>query len=139
MTGAEGLPAPRDAGNVLRPFTTLKLSVRLPPDVDAAAASDALISAIRTDEGARVTIDLEAAGQGWVAPPLDPATEAAVAAASIEHFGRPPGYVGEGGSIRSWPISNGASPEPVRGRGVLGPHSTLMAPTSRSTSRPPRP
>ena len=71
MTGADGLPKPRDGGNVLRPSTTLKLSLRLPPDVDAQAATDALISAIRTDEGAHITIDLEAAAQGWIAPPLE--------------------------------------------------------------------
>ena len=36
VTGADGLPKPRDGGNVLRPSTTLKFSLRLPPDVDAA-------------------------------------------------------------------------------------------------------
>ncbi len=129
VTGADGLPAPRQAGNVLRPFTTLKLSVRLPPDVDAAAATDALISAIRTDEGARVTIDLEAAGQGWVAPPLDPGTEAAVAAASTEHFGRPPGYVGEGGSIPFLAgLQRGFPGTQFVATGVLGPHSNAHGP-----------
>ena len=42
VTGADGLPKPSDGGNVLRPSTTLKLSLRLPPDVDAEAACDAL-------------------------------------------------------------------------------------------------
>ncbi len=64
VTGADGLPTPRDGGNVLRPWTTLKVSVRLPPDVDAQAATDALVSAIRTDEGAHVTIDLMQAAAG---------------------------------------------------------------------------
>ncbi len=68
VTGADGLPTPRQGGNVLRPSTTLKFSLRLPPDVDAAAAGDALLSAITTDEGAHITIDMEAAAQGWVAP-----------------------------------------------------------------------
>ena len=35
VIGADGLPTPREGGNVLRPSTTLKLSLRLPPDVDA--------------------------------------------------------------------------------------------------------
>ena len=38
VTGAEGFPAPQDAGNVLRPYTAFKLSLRLPPLVDAAQA-----------------------------------------------------------------------------------------------------
>ena len=42
VTGADGLPKPRDGGNVLRPSTTLKFSLRLPPDVDAQVATDAL-------------------------------------------------------------------------------------------------
>jgi acetylornithine deacetylase/succinyl-diaminopimelate desuccinylase-like protein len=35
VIGAAGLPAPEHAGNVLRPQTTLKLSLRLPPTLDA--------------------------------------------------------------------------------------------------------
>src|SRR5699024_5950227 len=34
VTGAEGLPTLQDAGNVLRPYTAFKLSLRLPPLVD---------------------------------------------------------------------------------------------------------
>jgi len=32
ITGAEGLPPVARAGNVLRPYTTLRLSMRLPPN-----------------------------------------------------------------------------------------------------------
>ncbi|MGZ5011397.1 MAG: M20/M25/M40 family metallo-hydrolase, partial [Methylobacter sp.] len=39
VTGAAGLPSLANAGNVLRPLTTLKLSLRLPPTVDAQAAA----------------------------------------------------------------------------------------------------
>src|SRR3954470_21297291 len=38
VIGADGLPKPSDAGNVLRPGTTLAISLRLPPTADAAAA-----------------------------------------------------------------------------------------------------
>ena len=45
VTGAEGLPLPANAGNVLRPKTALALSLRLPPTVKAergrVAAEDA--------------------------------------------------------------------------------------------------
>ncbi len=51
VTGADGLPAFRSAGNVLRPQTTLKLSFRLPPTLapadGVAAPSSARWSATR--------------------------------------------------------------------------------------------
>ena len=42
VTGLEGAPPPSNAGNVLRPFTTAKLSLRLPPTVDADKAAERL-------------------------------------------------------------------------------------------------
>ena len=129
VTGADGLPKPRDGGNVLRPSTTLKLSLRLPPDVDAQAASDALISAIRTDEGAHITIDLEAAAQGWVAPPLDAGVAATLSAVSKERFGRDFGSIGEGGSIPFLAdLQKGFRGTQFVATGVLGPHSNAHGP-----------
>ena len=129
VTGADGLPKPRDGGNVLRPSTTLKLSVRLPPDVDAQAATDALISAIRTDEGAHVTIDLEQAAQGWIAPPLDPGVAATLTAVSKERFGHDVGLVGEGGSIPFLAdLEKGFPGTQFVATGVLGPHSNAHGP-----------
>jgi acetylornithine deacetylase/succinyl-diaminopimelate desuccinylase-like protein len=129
VTGMDGLPAVVDAGNVLRPFTTAKLSLRLPPDVDAQTAADALISAITTTEGAHVTIDLEGVADGWVAPPLDDHNLAAVTRVSEESFGRPIGFHGEGGTIpfladlkRSFPGTQFVA------TGVLGPHSNAHGP-----------
>ena len=42
VTGAAGLPSIDSAGNVLRPKTTLKLSLRIPPTVDAQRATQVL-------------------------------------------------------------------------------------------------
>jgi len=129
VTGAEGLPALRDGGNVLRPYTTTKFSLRLPPDVDAQVAADALISAITTDEGAHITIDLETPANGWYSPPLDPDVTAALTRASVDRFGRPPGSFGEGGTIpfladlqKSFPGTG------IVALGVLGPHSNAHGP-----------
>ena len=129
VTGADGLPKPRDGGNVLRPSTTLKFSLRLPPDVDAQAASDALISAITTDEGAHVTIDMEAAAQGWVAEPLREDI-AAVLEPGVQRALR----ARPGRGRRGWldPVPG----RPQRGfpgtqfvaTGVLGPHSNAHGP-----------
>lgn len=127
--GADGLPKPGEAGNVLRPSTTLKFSVRLPPDVDAQVACDALISAIRTDEGAHVTIDVEAAAQGWVAPPLDAAIKATLDRVSTARFGHVSGAVGEGGSIPFLAdLQKGFPGVQFVATGVLGPHSNAHGP-----------
>ena len=129
VTGADGLPKPQDGGNVLRPWTTLKLSLRLPPDVDAQVATDALISAIRTDEGAHITIDLEGAAQGWIAPPLDPSVAATLSAVSKERFGHEHGVVGEGGSIPFLAdLQKGFPGTQFVATGVLGPHSNAHGP-----------
>jgi acetylornithine deacetylase/succinyl-diaminopimelate desuccinylase-like protein len=129
VIGMDGIPAVRDGGNVLRPFTTAKLSLRLPPDVDAQAAADALISAVTTDEGAHITIDLEGVANGWVAPPLDGNNRAALERASQASFGQPVGFHGEGGTIpfladlkRSFPSTQFVA------TGVLGPHSNAHGP-----------
>jgi acetylornithine deacetylase/succinyl-diaminopimelate desuccinylase-like protein len=129
VTGADGLPKPRDGGNVLRPSTTLKFSLRLPPDVDAEAATDALVSAIRTDEGAHLTIDLEASAQGWLAPPLDDDLAATLEHVSKERFGRTWGAVGEGGSIPFLAdLQRGFPDTQFVATGVLGPHSNAHGP-----------
>jgi acetylornithine deacetylase/succinyl-diaminopimelate desuccinylase-like protein len=129
VIGMDGIPAVRDGGNVLRPFTTAKVSLRLPPDVDAQTAADALISAITTDEGAHITIDLDGVANGWVAPPLDGPNAAALDRASQAAFGRTIGFHGEGGTIpfladlkRSFPATQFVA------TGVLGPHSNAHGP-----------
>lgn len=129
VIGIEGIPALRDGGNVLRPSTTLKLSVRLPPDVDAQVAADTLISAMTTDEGAHITIDLETPANGWYSPPLAPEVTQALTRALMDRFGRPPGSFGEGGTIpfladlqRSFPGTG------IVALGVLGPHSNAHGP-----------
>ncbi len=129
VVGADGLPAPRDGGNVLRPSTTLKLSLRLPPDVDAERACDALISALRTDEGAHITIDVEGVAQGWIAPPLEADVASTLARVSTERFGRAPGFVGEGGSIPFLAdLQRGFPGTQFVATGVLGPHSNAHGP-----------
>src|SRR5205807_7526237 len=74
ITGAAGLPLPTDGGNVLRPKTALKLSLRLPPTVDAQHAARRLKEIVESDPpyGARVTFDVEAPGNGWDAPAMSP-------------------------------------------------------------------
>src|SRR3954467_468244 len=49
VTGMNGLPEPENAGNVMLPFTTATLSLRLPPSLDAEGA-DALLHKLLTEQ-----------------------------------------------------------------------------------------
>jgi acetylornithine deacetylase/succinyl-diaminopimelate desuccinylase-like protein len=101
VIGAAGLPALDSAGNVLRPHTALKLSLRLPPTGDAVAAAAALQTLLTADPpyGAQVTFTPEQSARGWNAPSLAPWLEESLARASRNCFGREVCYHGEGGTI----------------------------------------
>jgi acetylornithine deacetylase/succinyl-diaminopimelate desuccinylase-like protein len=101
ITGAAGLPALADGGNVLRPFTSLKLSLRIPPTLDAAGAARRLREVLEAEPpyGARVRFTVESLSPGWDAPATEPWLLDAVHAASRRQFGRPAMFTGLGGSI----------------------------------------
>ncbi|MEM6641213.1 MAG: peptidase dimerization domain-containing protein, partial [Pseudomonadota bacterium] len=131
ITGAEGLPSIDSAGNVLRPSTQVKLSFRLPPSADPAAAADAVKRELERDppHGARVHFDVESAMGGWNAPAVSPWLYEALLAGSRDYFGRDVMYMGTGGSI---PLM-GMLGEKFPGvqflvTGLLGPHSNAHGP-----------
>jgi acetylornithine deacetylase/succinyl-diaminopimelate desuccinylase-like protein len=131
LTGIDGLPKPGDAGNVLLPYTTAKLSLRLPPTVDAGAAGGALKQLLEGDPpyGAKVTYTPQAASAGWNAPALAPWLEQSLARASEAAFGAPPAYMGEGGSIPFMAMLGERFPQAqFVVTGVLGPHSNAHGP-----------
>ncbi|GLZ37489.1 M20/M25/M40 family metallo-hydrolase [Actinokineospora sp. NBRC 105648] len=101
VIGASGFPEPVDAGNVLRPFTTLTLSFRLPPTADSAAAFAAVRDALTADVpyGATVELDRVENADGWNAPALAPWLRTALDEVSEIVFDNPWGTVGLGGSI----------------------------------------
>jgi len=131
ITGAGGLPALDSAGNVLRPSTSVKVSLRLPPTLDAAKAGEVLKKLFEKDPpyGAKVQFDLEKASGGWNAPALSAWLERSVDAASRAYFGAPPAYNGEGGTI---PFMGMLGEKFPRAQflitGVLGPHSNAHGP-----------
>jgi acetylornithine deacetylase/succinyl-diaminopimelate desuccinylase-like protein len=131
VTAMAGYPAPENGGNVLLPYTTAKLSLRLPPTADAAAARAAVKHALERDPpyGAAVTFEAPRGEDGWNAPPLAPWLEAALDKAAEAAFGKPVGFIGEGGSIpfmamlaRKFPGAQFVV------TGVLGPHSNAHGP-----------
>jgi acetylornithine deacetylase/succinyl-diaminopimelate desuccinylase-like protein len=101
IIGAAGLPAPADGGNVLRPQTSLKLSMRIPPTLDAARADRRLREILEADPpyGAKVRFTSATPSPGWDAPAAEPWLSEAVHDASRRHFGRPAMFMGLGGSI----------------------------------------
>ncbi|MGE0742483.1 MAG: M20/M25/M40 family metallo-hydrolase [Hyphomonadaceae bacterium] len=131
VTGFAGAPAPRDAGNVLRPFTEAKLSLRVPPTANAKAASVELKRILESDPpyGARVSYEGEKDGSGWNAPQTAPWLEAALEDASHAAFGKPMAMMGEGGSIPFMGMLGEKFPEAqFVVTGVLGPHSNAHGP-----------
>ena len=131
VTGADGLPATRSAGNVLRPATTLKLSFRLPPTMDAVKASKAVRGALERDPpyGSRVTVKIESAMAGWNAPAVAPWLEDSMQRASREFFGRDAMYMGTGGSIPFMGMLGERFPgTQFLITGVLGPKSNAHGP-----------
>jgi acetylornithine deacetylase/succinyl-diaminopimelate desuccinylase-like protein len=131
VTGVDGMPALSSAGNVLRPFTAVKLSLRLPPTLEGRRAGDLLKQTLERDPpyGAQVTLDLEKASTGWNAPALSPWLSQAIDEASREFFGQPAMYMGEGGTIPFMGMLGEKYPNAqFMITGVLGPHSNAHGP-----------
>ncbi|WP_288897338.1 M20 family metallopeptidase [uncultured Delftia sp.] len=131
VTGAEGLPALQDAGNVLRPYTAFKLSLRLPPLVDAAACVQEMKALLEDNAPyqARVTWQGLSGASGWNAPAMDGWFEDALNAASQAHFGASCGYIGQGGTIPLMNmLSQGFPKAQMMVCGVLGPKSNAHGP-----------
>ncbi|MDH3300637.1 MAG: M20/M25/M40 family metallo-hydrolase [Acidimicrobiia bacterium] len=99
--GADGIPPSAVAGNVLRPSTTLKLSLRIPPTADPAAVEAELVETLTADPpyGARVAVSGAGGAPGWNAPDLAPWLRSALDEACRTHFGQDLQLYGEGGTI----------------------------------------
>ncbi len=131
VTGAEGFPELKNAGNVLRPYTAFKLSLRLPPLVRADVAVQELKQLLEDNAPyqARVTFEGAASATGWNAPDTAPWFEAALNGASQVHFGAPCGYIGQGGTIPLMNmLSKGFPQAQMMVCGVLGPKSNAHGP-----------
>ncbi|MGB7302441.1 MAG: M20 family metallopeptidase [Burkholderiaceae bacterium] len=131
VTGAAGLPAIDAAGNVLRPRTRLKLSMRIAPTVDGASASAALKEILERDppNNARVSFEPDFPASGWNAPPTAPWLEKALNQASQATFGCPAGWIGEGGTIPFMNMLGEKFPDAqFLITGVLGPRSNAHGP-----------
>ena len=131
VTGAEGFPPLGSAGNVLRPYTSLKLSMRLPPTVDAEQATVRMKETLEANppSGATVRFTTDQAASGWNAPAVAPWLHRSLEKASQSAYGRGVMYFGEGGTIPFMAMLGNAYPEAqFMITGVLGPNSNAHGP-----------
>jgi len=127
----DGYPLPENGGNVLLPYSTAKLSVRLPPTCDVAKATAAIKRELEKSApyDADVEFDAEEGQTGWNAPTLAPWLAASLNKASTAHFGKPVAFMGEGGSIPFMAMLGEKYPKTqFVVTGVLGPHSNAHGP-----------
>lgn len=136
VVGAEGFPELKNAGNVMRPYTAFKLSLRLPPLVDGNEAALRLKALLEDNAPYNAKVSFVPDGRagafganGWNTPDLSPWLSQALEAASQAHFDAPVGYIGQGGTIplmgmlqKSFPAAQ------MMVCGVLGPKSNAHGP-----------
>jgi acetylornithine deacetylase/succinyl-diaminopimelate desuccinylase-like protein len=130
-TGQAGFPDLVQGGNVLRPKTSIKLSLRIPPSLDATDLERNIKHLLESNPpyGARVVFDAEKGGAGWVAPPIAPWLQQSVDEASKAYFGKPAMTFGEGGSIPFMGMLGARYPDAqFLITGVLGPQSNAHGP-----------
>jgi acetylornithine deacetylase/succinyl-diaminopimelate desuccinylase-like protein len=131
VTGADGLPTPSSAGNVLRPRTALSLSLRIPPTIDGERAAKHLKAILEAEPpyGARVSFEYGQSATGWHAPATAPWLETILNEASKKHFGAPAMWMGEGGTIPFMAMLGKKFPDAqFLITGVLGPHANAHGP-----------
>ena len=129
--GASGLPEINDAGNVLRPFTSIKLSMRLPPTCSSKIVSKKLKELLLNDppNGAKISFEIDWSVDGWMAPEISPWLEKALDEASENYFNKPSVHIGEGWAIPFMGMLGEKFPEAqFLITGVLGPGSNAHGP-----------
>jgi acetylornithine deacetylase/succinyl-diaminopimelate desuccinylase-like protein len=131
LIAIEGVPDRPAGGNVLRPFTTVRLSFRLPPTADPVAAGDAIIRSLTDDPpyGATVEAHVVQTAYGWNAPSTAPWLATALEEASMLAFGQPYRTIGEGGTIPFMAMLGQRFPDAqFMVTGVMGPGSNAHGP-----------
>ena len=131
ITGADGLPAIANAGNVMRPLTAFKLSMRIPPLTNPQIAAHAIHEELTKSPpyNAQIRFKIEDGSKGWNAPALSDWLAKAADDASTAYFGKPVAYMGEGGTIPFMGMLGEQFPQAqFMITGVLGPHSNAHGP-----------
>lgn len=131
VTGVDGIPPLRDAGNVQLPFNTVKLSFRLPPTLNADDAATVVKNALESDTPplCNVKFDVDSTMAGWNAPPVADWLADSMQKASAAFFGKPSMYMGTGGTIPFMGMLGEKFPNAqFLVTGLLGPNSNAHGP-----------
>ena len=131
IVGADGIPAVKDGGNVLTPYTTLKLSFSLPPDIDCNKAMHEVNTVLTKDPpyNSSINVDWEEPANGWNAPKLSSWLDTAIQDASNTFYNKPALSMGEGGTIPFMAMLGEKFPDAQFViTGVLGPESNAHGP-----------
>jgi len=131
VVGSDGIPSIQNGGNVLRPYTKLKLSFRLPPTVNCNIAMNTVDKVLRKNppNHASVSIDWDEPANGWNAPKLSKWLEDAIEEASQSFYNKPAMAMGEGGTIPFMAMLGEQFPAAqFVVTGVLGPNSNAHGP-----------
>ena len=136
VVGVDGFPELKNAGNVLRPYTAFKLSLRLPPLIDGNEAALKLKVLLEDNAPYNSKVTFVPDGRagaygasGWNTPELAPWLSTALNEASLAHFGEPVGYIGQGGTIPLMSLlQKGFPAAQMMVCGVLGPKSNAHGP-----------
>jgi len=131
VTGLDGLPPCKNAGNVTIPHLSVVISLRVPPTCDIDKGAHILKTQLEKNPpfGAKVSFTSDASGSGWMAPPLADWLVDANAQASQAFFNKPTRYMGEGGTIPFMGMLGEMFPQAqFLITGVLGPKSNAHGP-----------
>jgi len=131
VVGADGLPPSANAGNVLRPYTKLQLSMRIPPMVDPIKAQKALRKVITENPPyqSKITLDFEEGAWGWNAPETEGWLSSAMEKYSKIFYGESSCSLCEGGTIPFMAMLGEQFPKAQFViTGVLGPGSNAHGP-----------
>lgn len=131
ITGASGLPDVAVAGNVVRSGTSVRCSMRLPPNMDVKKAEAIMTEKLTTDvpHNAKVSIHGGHTGSGFCMETPEPWFDEALKKSGLDFFGKPTGQYGMGCGIpflaelkKMYPATQ------ITALGLIGPKSNCHAP-----------
>jgi acetylornithine deacetylase/succinyl-diaminopimelate desuccinylase-like protein len=131
IVGINGVPAVKDGGNVLRPYTEVKLSMRIPPTLDKEIAVKSMQKTLLENPpyNSSVRVEFDEPATGWNAPELDPWLDSAIQESSQAYFKKPALSMGEGGTIPFMAMLGEKFPKAQFViTGILGPQSNAHGP-----------
>jgi acetylornithine deacetylase/succinyl-diaminopimelate desuccinylase-like protein len=131
VLGANGFPDIVSGGNVIRPYTELKLSIRIPPGVDSVMAAAKIKETLEKEPpyNATVVAEIVNTGDGWNLSSFSERLENILSISSERFFNNEMCFVGEGGSVPFVKLFNDLFPQSdFAVLGVCGPTSNIHGP-----------